>query len=151
MRFFVLAIIGGVVVTFLSGKDYLQQQRLEKEGLVSEGIITSGESRKRRRSRSYDLQVTYFPEGKSAHSKKFSVQSEYFKAHTDSHSITDPRCEVKYLPADPDVAMIIGGTSDASQLLLVGIASLVIGIGGVGFNLRKTSADQADPEPEAQA
>lgn len=34
MRFFVLAIIGGIVITYLSGQDYMKQQRLEKEGVI---------------------------------------------------------------------------------------------------------------------
>lgn len=148
MRFFVLAIIGGIVITYLSGQDYMKQQRLEKEGVISEGIITSGESRKRRRSRSYDLQVTYFTQEGTAHAKKFPVQSSYFNAHTDSHSITDPSCQVRYLPSDPNVAMIVGGSNDASHLLLLGLGALAIGIGGVVYNLRKSPADGSDSEAD---
>lgn len=111
---------------------------LEKEGVTVPGVIESARIRTtesgRRRTTEYLLTVSFkTPAG--ARKSEFDVTIPFFESKTSGQrpavTVTNPNAEVRYLEADPETAMIVGGSVDGSYKLQYGL--IVTGIGLCGL------------------
>lgn len=126
----ILAILAG---PFFAYNGYQEKERLAKveaEGITVDGSIEGGGSeRSGKRSRSYNLDVVFTPQGGSAITKNFQVTSNFFSSHTSENTITDPAVKVRYLAADVEnSAIIVGGSKDTKINLPIGIGTFALGL-----------------------
>lgn len=141
----IAAVIGILVGPFLAYTGHQDKERLaklEKEGITVDGLLEGGEShRSGKRSRSYNFDAVFTPQGGSAPvTKTFKVTSNFFSLRTSEKSITDPKVQVRYLAANPqDSAVIVGGSTDEAALFPVGIGAFILSIGTLGvMTMRKS-------------
>jgi hypothetical protein len=134
-----IAVIAGPFLTYNGHAEKNRLAELERDGITVDGEITGGESRKRRRSRSYELEVEYKLANGGTLKKEFPVTSDFFKEHTTEDFISDPAVKVRYLEKDPqNSAILVGGSTDDTAMFPVGIGAFVLGLGTLGFmTLRK--------------
>ncbi len=129
----VIAILVGPGLAFLGHKEKGRLENLDKNGTTVDGMITGGESSKRRKSSSYTFNVEYKKtDGKVAY-RDFKVKSDFFKSHVSGDTISQPAVKVRYLESNPDEAVIVGGSTDDTAMFPAGIAALVLGLGALGF------------------
>lgn len=122
-----------IVGPIIAVAGWMTQQKLanlEARGKVVQGVIMDGWEKRGRRSRSYYLKVVYKTEAGAPVTTEFGVTGSYYN----SHELAD-MVEVKYDPEDPEQAILVGGSSDSSFTLYLGLIMAVIGTGGVGYSL----------------
>lgn len=125
----ILGIIVGPCLAFFGMQESQKFARIEKEGVTVQGVIMKGESRSRKGSKSYKFDITYQPEGGASITKNFSVTNSFAQTKMDGNSITDPIAQVRYLPSDPQTAIVVNGTSNVgSGMMWAGIAWGIIGL-----------------------
>lgn len=129
MRFFLIAIIFGIIFTWFSISDISKYSKLKADGVTTDGIIVHQERGVGRRNRTYKITVNFTPAGANPVAVPVEVTSEYFKqtAYGDA-------CEVVYLPSDPTIAIIVEKSRDGSGMIWIGLVALAIGVGGVGLS-----------------
>ncbi|MES2593709.1 MAG: DUF3592 domain-containing protein [Verrucomicrobiota bacterium] len=125
----IAAVLLGPYAAYEGYKDKQMLAEMDKTGITVPGEITGGESSKRRRSSSYVFNVAYLPQGANAPMEKdFRVKSDFFKAHVSGDSVGDPKVEVRYLPTNPQTAIVVGGSTDDAALFPIGIGAAVVGL-----------------------
>ncbi len=125
----IAAVLLGPYAAYEGYKDKQMLAEMDKSGITVPGEIMGGESGGRRRSKSYNFDVAYTPQGASGPIEKdFKVKSDFFKAHVSGDSISDPKVEVRYLPTNPQTAIVVGGSSDDAALFPIGIGAAVVGL-----------------------
>lgn len=125
----VVAALAGPFLTFQGHKDKENLAALEKDGVTVEATIEGGEWRKGKRgSRNYSFDVSYAPQAGAPQKKSFKVTSNFFNAHSTEEAITDPHCQVRYLPANPDNAIVVGGSTDDTWLFPAGLGATILGL-----------------------
>ena len=129
--FAVIATIGGIGCYFSGADDSKQLKKFESEGVTVKGEIQSGESvRSGRRSRNYNLVVSYTTKEERKFNKTFKVSSSFFNSVGENGVLTTPEVDVIYLPSNPGEAIIKDGTPFSPELQWVGP---LIAVGGVGY------------------
>jgi hypothetical protein len=127
--FALIATLGGPVIAYLGWEEQQTQGRLDKEGVTVPGLIEKGEERSgRKRRKTFSLEVTFTPKDQTQQRRRFTVGRSYFESHVDKASVTNPSCEVRYVPADPNLAIVVGGSSDGSAMFPVGVVAAVLGL-----------------------
>ncbi|TDU81571.1 hypothetical protein EI77_00881 [Prosthecobacter fusiformis] len=138
----VVLVIAGPLIAYQGYQDGQRLDKIEKEGITVDGNINGGESKRSgKRSRSYNFNATFTPQGGSPVTKDFQVTSSFFSSRTSEDSITDPAIQVRYLAADVEnSAIIVGGSKDMKINVKIGIGTLVVGLGiFLYFLIRKSS------------
>lgn len=126
------------------------QHRQFRSQLASEGVTVTaeahgGQMRQGRRSSSAELEISYQAEGRAIH-KKMPVSTSFMKSISNDDSLTVDTVQVTYLKADPEKAIIVGGTPDVSWNLWIGLVVTAIGwIGGGMFLMNAMSGDSDSP------
>ena len=125
-----IAVIAGPILTTLGYQEKERLAALEKDGITVPGVLEGGESKRSgKRSKSYNFDATFTPQGGSQVTKTFKVTATFFSDRTDETSITNPDVEVRYLAADPTgSAIIVGGSTDDAALFPAGIGAFVVGL-----------------------
>jgi hypothetical protein len=150
----VFALLAGPYFVYDSVKQQKIQERLKAEGIEVPGIITEGETSKRRkRSRKYNFTVEYQKQGEANGakiSKQFSVGSSFFNAHVSGEVISDPMVTVVYNPANPDENVLKGDETDHGLMKNLGIGATILGLLGCiyFFRPKKKTADTPPPLPQ---
>jgi hypothetical protein len=125
-----IGVVAGIVMSVFGYMDRAKHAKLKKDGVTVTGIITQGEERSGRRgskTRSFDVSYTTL-DGKQF-TEKFKVSKKYFEGHTANGAISVDTAEVRYLPTDPQTAIIVNGTSSVEELLLAGgVVTVVSGV-----------------------
>ncbi|MES2505512.1 MAG: DUF3592 domain-containing protein [Verrucomicrobiota bacterium] len=129
----IVAVIALLAGPFFAYNGYQEKERLakiEKEGVTVDGTIEGGASEPSgKRSRSYNFDVSFTPQGGPAITKSFPVTSSFFSSRTHESTITDPAVKVRYLTADVEnSAIIVGGSKDTTVNLMVGIGAFAAGL-----------------------
>ena len=141
--YMIIALLLGGIFTVVACMDMAKQARLEKGGVTTDGEIMSGESRRSRRSTNYKFDIRYVPEGKSPITKSFSVTSSFFNQHTAGDSISNEMCQIRYMPDNPEDAIVVGGTSDMSWMLWPAAGVALVGLVGSGICLTRKATPVA--------
>ncbi len=136
----VIAILAGPLLSFVGYQEKQRLASLEKEGVTVPGIIEGGESKRRRRSKTYSFDVMFRGPNGSPVTRSFKVTSSFFKAHASDNAITDPVVEVRYEPSKVSNSIIVGGSDDDTVMFPVGIAAFVAGAGTLGVMLTRKKA-----------
>ncbi len=127
--FFCLAIFLGPILSTIGCRDQQFHAKLVKEGITVPGEIQSGEMFSGRKGRkTFNFEVTFTPKGKPPVKRSFNVGRSFFDQHASNEVITDDRVQVRYLPEQPNSAILIGGTEKVGQMVWLGIVFLAIGI-----------------------
>ena len=147
MYYFVIAFVAGIAGIIYGYTEQARVSEFDKDGVSVMGEIWSGEERSGRRgSRSYTFEIAYKVSGRP-YSNKFSVNSKFFKEHVVGDEIgPNSEVELKYLPRDPNLAIVVGGSTDGIWALWAGLAAAGIGLFGiVGLTVWKN----LNPRPAA--
>lgn len=128
----IIAIFAGPALAYWGYHAKVSLAELEKNGITVPGIIDGGESKTGRNSHQ-NFDVHYTQQGGVKVNRTFGVKRDYFKAHTSENTISDPNVQVRYLPSDPSNVMLIGGSTDNTAMLPVGIGTCIGGILVFGF------------------
>lgn len=143
MKYFIAALLAGLGMAVWGFLDYQKMSKLDRGGVVTDGVVVNQQAERNRRSTSYYLTVNYTPAGKNPITKSFIVSQSYYNLKSVGGS-----CKVKYLPNDPETAIILGGSLDASDFLWIGSAIAAVGLIGsvvmMAFK-RKPAEPQAGP------
>lgn len=145
VKYKIIAAVALVYGLFLASEGWgVSSKRafLEKNGVTAPGVIegtriqTSGSGR--RRSTDYILAVSFkTPAG--ARKAEFDVTLPFFESKTSgpgpSVTVINPNAEVRYLEADPQTAMIVGGSVDRSYKLWFGLVVSGLGVCGLIYLL----------------
>ena len=132
--FIFLMLLGGPVVAFFGWQAQQKMSRLKSVGVTVDGVILEGEERRGRKgSRSYKFTVMYSTEDGQVLTDEFSVKGNYFREHIAGDEINDAPVQVLYNPKDPKEAIIVGGSTDASLSLWIGLVAFILGICGTVY------------------
>lgn len=122
-------LVAGPVLTWEGWQARSLWQRLETVGKTTAGVLESGEvQRGRRGSRRYRFEVRYTPEGRDPILRTFDVSKDFAERMTRDDTIVNDECVVRYDPADPNVAILEGGSKDERGLFPVGLGVCGIGV-----------------------
>ena len=66
---------------------------------------------------------------------EFKVNKTFFNAHIAGDMIGNDQCEVLYNPDDPTEAVVVGGSTDNSASLYIGLVMFVLGTGGFCYTI----------------
>ena len=134
-----LLVIGLAMLGF-GVREYGRSARLDKEGVKAEGQVLDGrEKRGRRGGKSYSVDVAYGPGGARPNNEKtFSVSKEQYAQAERTGVIA-----IEYLPADPDVARVVGRSSANWLLIAIGAIMTLVAVGMTAFALRSRSSGSA--------
>jgi len=147
MYYFVIALLAGIGGIIYGFTEQTRVAEFDTDGVSVMGDIWSGEERSGRRgSRSYMFEIAYRVEGRQ-YSNKFSVTSKFFKAHVVGDEIgPNSEVELKYLPRDPNLAIVVGGSTDGIWALWAGLVAAGIGLfGTVGMIVWKNLNPKPTP------
>lgn len=115
------------VGAWLDGDRYA---RLDELGITVPATIGMyEESRSWRGRSSYVLGVEYEQADGRQRRRKLRVTEAFAGTVVQGASLVQSTCQVRYLPSDPDVAVVVGGSEDPRQLLWPGIGLGVVGGG----------------------
>lgn len=134
MRYFVIALLTGIVFIGLGAYENIKYANLGANGVTAQGTVVNQEMSGSRRRRTYKVTVNFTPEGKSPIAVPIQVTSKYYNETAYGHT-----CKVVYLPNDPTTVIIPEGSSDMKWLLWVGLVLAVVGGGGVGYGMMRKS------------
>lgn len=125
----IVAVVASPFLTYFGHQDKERLATLEKEGITVNATLQDGESHKSgRRSRSYNMNATFTPEGGAPVTKTFPVTSGFFSAHAQDGFIKDPEVQVRYLKKDVQgSAIILNGSTDETFLFPSGIGAFGLG------------------------
>lgn len=138
--FFAL-LVAGLWLAFDGWSDQELRARLDQSGIVTHGVIESGEIHTGRRNRkTYSLRVCYTPNGGAPIHGDFEVVRPFAERVLRDGKIVREDCEVCYDPAEPTSALLPGGTQDKRHLLWPGIGLCVAGALGSWWSLRPRRA-----------
>ncbi|WP_197454245.1 DUF3592 domain-containing protein [Stieleria varia] len=126
----IIMMLGGPFLAFIGWSAQSKMAALDARGVTVDGVVLDSRERRSRRSRSYYLEVAYKTEAGAAYTDEFQVNSTYY----DSHDLGGT-AQVKYDPEDPTQAILVGGSTDSSFLLYLGIGMAIIGLLGVGYTI----------------
>ena len=132
----VIGLIAGPVLTVGGLKEKAMLDRIAKEGVEVDGIPTEGESKSSRRSKSYKVTVIYPVQGEPV-KKEFKVKKAFFETLGSNGTITRDTVKVKYVPADPQMAILPEGSEDEMFMLYMGP---VFFLGGLGYLIYRAKA-----------
>lgn len=112
-----------------------QLATLEKKGVTVPGIIESAQKSGRRRSTEYTVVAAFATQSGEPRKSEFEVTPSFFESRTRGEgvrgAIVNPNVEIRYLPTNPKLAMIIGGSVNHSSDFWFGIVVAVAGFGGL--------------------
>jgi hypothetical protein len=141
MRLKLLAIVALVAGPILCYTGYSKKQIHEKivaEGVKVDGVITGGESTKRRRSgTTYKFDISFTTKEGRSMSSNLVVPKSFVDAHVTGDTITSDKVDVIYLPSDPSKCEVVGVESDHQAMLYGGALAGVVGMVGTGMMLRR--------------
>jgi hypothetical protein len=136
----IIALIGGPILAYHTHQEMNERAQIQNDGVTVPGVITDGKVRKKRGSRSYTFDVTYAtPDGKTA-TKNFSVPKKFAENYVQNDAFIRHDVEVRCLPANPDVAFIVGAGDGSPELEYVGYGLGAVGLVGTGLMFRKKTA-----------
>ena len=148
-----LGLIAGPGLAFVGWKEKQKLATIEKDGVSVPGEIESGEVTQRKRSKTYKLTVGYKPQGASeVIHKEFKVKKAYVDQHVTDNAIQDSHAEVRYLPSDPQQAVLVGGSADDTGMLPVGGAWGLLGLltgAFMVFRKKSPASGELPPPPPA--
>ncbi len=135
----VFVVLWGVYLASNGSGTGKQMAQLEKKGVTVPGIIESAKTKEsksgRRRTTDYFVVAAFTTQSGDPKKSEFEVTPSFFEARTQGQglmgSIVNPNVEIRYLPTDPSLAIIIGGSVDKSSDFWFGIALVAAGLGGL--------------------
>lgn len=137
--------VGGPVLTWQGCQHRQFRSQLASEGVTVTAEAHGGQMRQRRRSSSAELEISYQAEGRVIH-QKMPVSTSFMKSISNDDSLTVDTVQVIYLKADPENAVIVGGTPDTSWNLWIGLVVAAIGWGGGGLFLVNSMSGESGGE-----
>jgi hypothetical protein len=149
-RWLALALVlGGAYCVWLGWQDHRLRARLDEVGQVVVGTIDSGEVESGRGSRkTHRFAVSYTTEAGRAFRRDFEVGERYFEHHVRGDAIVRDAVKVKYDPADPERAILVGGSTDLRGTLPIGGGILGIGaLLGASILVQRRRAASVVPGP----
>ncbi len=126
-----LGLFGGPYLIWGSVERLWTESSIQRQGKLVPGVISqvSPTDQLGRRNKGFRLYVRFETE-RGPQTAWFDVIEDYGRRKSpDGIRITDPHCEVRYLPSDPSKALIIGAS--ASDWLTIPLGALWF-LGGVG-------------------
>jgi hypothetical protein len=135
--FAIVAIIGGIGCYVSGANDKKTLAKYAEEGVAAEGIVMSGESKRSgRRSRSYNLDVSYKSKEGANFRKNIKVSSSFYKSIGSDGVVTKPIVPVVYLRSNPGDAIIKDGSPFNPELQWIGPLVALAGIGYLGYRIK---------------
>ncbi|MGV3664419.1 MAG: hypothetical protein ACO1TE_29875 [Prosthecobacter sp.] len=118
-----------------AGKKFAE---LEKGGVNVPGILETAKTRRStRRSTDYTVVASYTLQTGEKRKTEFEVTSDFLQSRTNGDGmtgmITDPNVEIRYLPAKPGLAMIVGGSLNNSSKFWTGLGIAAAGLIGLVY------------------
>jgi hypothetical protein len=134
----VVALVGGPILCYTGYDQKQTHEKIVAEGVKVDGVITGGESSKRRRSgTTYKFDISFNTKEGRSMNKTLVVPKSFVDAHVTGETITSDKVEVLYLPSDPSKCEVVGVSSDHEAMLYGGAVVGVVGMVGTGLMLRK--------------
>lgn len=133
----IIAVIGGIGCYISGASDKKTLAKYTEEGVATEGIVISGESKRSgRRSRSYNLEVSYKSKEGANFRKSIKVSSSFYKSIGSDGVVTKPIVPIVYLRSNPGDAIIKDGTPFNPELQWIGPLLSLAGIGYLGYRIK---------------
>lgn len=143
----VLGLVTGLAGPSLAVGAWLDEQRyaqLEAAGItVPAKIGMYEESSSWRGRRSCVLGVEYEQDDGRERRRKLRVTEAFASTVVQGDKLVQSTCQVRYLPTDPDVAVVVGGSEDLRHAFWPGLGLGVVGAGLLGVAWRR----RARPAP----
>lgn len=106
--------------------------KLEKGGVNVPGVIVSAKTQKSgRRSVDYIVVATYELQSGEKRRSEFKVTEDFLESRAAGPAPADPNVEVRYLPTDPSLAIIVGGSVNRSSNFWIGLGVAAVGLVGL--------------------
>lgn len=139
-------VIIGPVMAFFGYQEKKESDAVHADGITVAAEITGGSERSGRRGRkSFEFDVSYATQTGTVVSRTFSVPRKFYELHVQDNTLVNTNAEVRYLAADPQVAILIGGEDNPMIVVYVGAGMFVLGAILAVVFFRKKAA----PEPAA--
>jgi hypothetical protein len=153
----VIAIIAGLALAWVAHGRGQAWRKLEAEGIEVAGkVVRSSVTVKtgKRAGTKYWIYVEFRPEpGSTPRTDGFEVRESFFNTLISGEQIVRPDVKVKYLPGDPETAMIPGGSIPQGGIIVVMMMLGIAGAGGVVFLIsglvgpKNTKKSLSNPAP----
>lgn len=135
-----LGLVTGLAGPVLAVGAWLDEQRyaqLDAAGItVPAAIGMYEESSSWRGRRSCVLGVEYQQEDGRERRRKLRVTEAFASTVVQGDRLVQSTCQVRYLPTDPDVAVVVGGGEDLRHAFWPGLGLAVVGAGLLGIAWR---------------
>ena len=131
------ALIGGPIALAMASYEFYRGKQLKSVGKEVVGNLFSSETLNTGKGRiSYQVVVDYLPPGSGTKYRKLFVVSEdeYNQAKSTGE------CKVVYLPSDPLFSAIGEPTTQASEMMAIGVGVFLFGVGVWWYLRRQMSA-----------
>lgn len=121
-------LILGPIFAVIANKENQRMTVIQKDGVTVDGTITGGSKQRKKRSTSYTLNVQFGGSGIGIVRKAFDVTSEFYDSHVSGSAISNPEVKVRYLAANPQESLLVGGSPDNSVVFWISAGAGVAGL-----------------------
>ena len=138
-----IALVAGPFLLVTNYQETSEKQRIEREGIETSAIpLTKTDSRGRKGSHTYKLEIQYPVQGSGAQRAQVSVSHELYD-RIDSM----PELKVKYLKEDATKVIIVGERLDKPEMYAAGGIATALGVFGTWwyFIRKKRDANAGAP------
>lgn len=136
-----LGLVTGLAGPVLAVGAWLDEQRyaqLDAAGItVPAAIGMYEESSSWRGRRSFVLGVAYEQHDGRERRLKLRVTEAFASTVVQGDKLVQSTCQVRYLPNDPDLAVVVGGSEDLRHAFWPGLGLAVVGAGLLGVAWRR--------------
>lgn len=140
-----IALVGGPAFGYITHQETVRLQALEKEGETVPGVITGGElSTGRRGSKKFDFEVIYKTKKGDEVKKTFRVYRAFAEKYVADKSLIRDDVEVRYLPKDPQNAILVGSSNHTPEMEYVGYGVGAVGLLGTVALFRRKESEAPD-------
>lgn len=110
----IVAVVAGALFAFLGLQAKADKKTMDEQGISVPGTITSAEvQRTSKKKKRHIIRVNWGEGAMRKENDLFPVTKSFFQSRVQGEStVTSPEVTVKYLPGQPDSAIIEGGSSN---------------------------------------
>lgn len=120
------------IVCPLALRDGLEEKaeldEIAKEGVTVPAVIVKAKVYEGRNSDEFYVDVRFTTHRGNEVTRHFSVEQEFFDARVDKGVITKPECQVRYIPDDRDLIVLVDGSKNDLVAIPIGIGAGIIGL-----------------------
>jgi hypothetical protein len=141
----ILALVAGPFILVMNYLETSEKKQIDKAGIEAVAIpVSKMERRGRKGGRTYKLEIEFPTKDAKTQTAQVEVSKELYE-----NIEAKPILRVKYLEDKPTQVIVVGEPMGKPELMYVGIAVFLVGIGGTWWYFIRKKPEAAEPETAA--